>query len=65
MISADDSRRTILLKDRFIVSPVVAEWGYKEPAGVRMPEGKAYKSDTNDMWVSKEDLISILKKFQQ
>lgn len=65
MISADDSRRTILLKDRFIVSPVVAEWGYKEPAGVRMPEGKAYKSDTNEMWVSKEDLISILKKFQQ
>ena len=65
MISADDSRRTILLKDRFIVSPVVAEWGYKEPAGVRMPEGKAYKSDTNEMWVSKEDLMSILKKFQQ
>ena len=65
MISSDDSRRTILLKDRFIVSPVVAEWGYKEPVGERMPDDKAYKSDTNEMWVSKEDLMRILKKFRQ
>lgn len=65
MISSDDSRRTILMKDRFIVSPVVAEWGYREPVGERMPDGKAYKSDTNDMWVSKEDLKHILIKFEQ
>lgn len=64
MISSDDSRRTFLLKDRFIVSPVTAEWGFRVPAGEQMPEGKAYKSDTNDMWVSKEDLKQILKKFQ-
>jgi UDP-N-acetylglucosamine 4,6-dehydratase len=64
MISSDDSRRTIHLKDRFIVSPVVAEWGYIEPRGERMPEGKAYRSDTNDTWVSNNDLMNILKKFQ-
>jgi UDP-N-acetylglucosamine 4,6-dehydratase/5-epimerase len=59
MISADDSRRTIILKDRFVVTPVVAEWGYSPPRGVMMPEGQAYRSDTNEMWMSASDI----KKF--
>ena len=62
MISADDSRRTLLLKDRYVVMPVVAEWGYTPPKGIAMPEGQAYRSDTNDLWMSKEDLSSYLKK---
>jgi len=59
MISADDSRRTIILKNRFVVTPVVAEWGYIAPTGEIMPEGHAYRSDTNDMWMSTSDI----KKF--
>ena len=59
MISADDSRRTIILKNRFVVIPVLAEWGYRAPDGKRMSEGQAYRSDTNDMWVSTSDI----KKF--
>jgi len=59
MISADDSRRTIILDNRFVVTPVVAEWGYSVPVGLAMPEGKAYRSDTNDMWISASDI----KKF--
>jgi UDP-N-acetylglucosamine 4,6-dehydratase len=59
MISADDSRRTIILNNRFVVTPVVAEWGYSAPTGQTMPEGQAYRSDTNDMWVSASDI----KKF--
>jgi len=59
MISADDSRRTIILDNRFVVTPVVAEWGYSAPAGQTMPEGQAYRSDTNDMWMSASDI----KKF--
>ena len=62
MISADDSRRTLLLKNRYVVMPVVAEWGYTPPKGIAMPEGQAYRSDTNDLWMSKEDIISYLKK---
>ena len=61
MISADDSRRTIILDNRFVVTPVVAEWGYAEPDGVRMAEGTAYKSDTNDMWMSKIDIKNFIK----
>ena len=56
MISADDSRRTVVLPGRFVVTPVAAEWGYVQPQGDLMPEGIAYRSDTNDMWMSEQDL---------
>ena len=61
MISADDSRRTLLLKNRYVVMPVVAEWGYAPPKGTAMPEGQAYRSDTNDLWMSEDDISSYLK----
>jgi UDP-N-acetylglucosamine 4,6-dehydratase len=61
MISADDSRRTVILKDRYVVTPVVAEWGYKNPSGDVMPEGKAYQSDTNDLWMSQDEIRSFLE----
>ena len=60
MISTDDSRRTLLLGSRYIVMPVVAEWGYVPPNGNLMPEGQAYRSDTNDLWMSKEDIRAFM-----
>ena len=63
MISADDSRRTIILEKRYVVTPVVAEWGYKPPKGRTMPEGEAYRSDTNDLWMSEDDIKNFIKNF--
>jgi UDP-N-acetylglucosamine 4,6-dehydratase len=60
MISADDSRRTFLVGDRYVVTPVVAEWGYENPKGIPMAEGVAYQSQTNDLWMSKEDIRNFL-----
>lgn len=60
MISADDSRRTIILDNRFIVTPVVAEWGYEVPKGESMPEGQAYRSDTNESWMTQDDIKNFL-----
>jgi UDP-N-acetylglucosamine 4,6-dehydratase len=60
MISADDSRRTILVGDRYVVTPVVAEWGYDTPVGTPMDEGVAYQSNTNDLWMSQEDISKYL-----
>ena len=60
MISADDSRRTIILENRYVVTPVVAEWGYETPKGSMMPEGHAYRSDTNEMWMNQEAIISFI-----
>jgi len=61
MISSDDSRRTIILKNRFVVTPVVAEWGYEPPKGSYMPEGHAYRSDTNDLWMSESDIKNFIQ----
>jgi len=62
MISADDSRRTLILENRFVVSPVVAEWGYQVPKGLPMKEGQAYRSDTNDIWMTQQDIMNFLAK---
>jgi UDP-N-acetylglucosamine 4,6-dehydratase len=62
MISSDDSRRTFLIKDRYVVTPVVAEWGYEPPKGTLMAEGEAYQSDTNSFWMSQEDIRSFLNE---
>ncbi len=62
MISLDDSRRTLLLGSRYVVMPVVAEWGYVAPKGEAMPENKAYRSDTNDLWMSEENIRNYLKQ---
>jgi UDP-N-acetylglucosamine 4,6-dehydratase len=65
MISSDDSRRTIILKDRFVVTPVVAEWGYNPPKGVAMTEGSAYKSDTNEQWMSESDIKKFIEALEK
>ena len=62
MISADDSRRTISLENRFIVTPVVAEWGYVAPDGEAMEEGKAYRSDTNQIWMTQNEIMNFIAK---
>ena len=62
MISADDSRRTVILKDRFVVTPVVAEWGYAAPDGELMGEGLAYRSDTNSLWMTESDIREFIAR---
>jgi UDP-N-acetylglucosamine 4,6-dehydratase/5-epimerase len=62
MISADDSRRTIILQDRYVVTPVVSEWGYEPPKGSQMPEGIGYRSDTNELWMSELEIKNYIEK---
>ena len=64
MISADDSRRTTILDKRYVVNPIVAEWGYKAPTGKTMEEGHAYRSDTNEIWMTQEDIKNFIAKNQ-
>jgi UDP-N-acetylglucosamine 4,6-dehydratase len=61
MISEDDSRRTIRLADRYVVLPTIAGWtGYTEPAGESLPDGFAYRSNTNDLWLTAADIQKLL-----
>lgn len=60
MISSDDSRRTTILRDRFVINPVIADWGYKAPDGLKMSENTPYRSDTNDQWLSRDDIKEFI-----
>ncbi|WP_228087370.1 UDP-N-acetylglucosamine 4,6-dehydratase (inverting) [Cellulosimicrobium cellulans] len=62
MIAPDDSRRTVRLGDRYVVMPYVGGWGYETPTdGEAVPDGFAYQSDTNDQWLSVEDIRELLE----
>lgn len=56
MISADDSYRTIKQESRYVVMPTVQEWWFTKPQGQPVPLGFSYKSDTNDQWLSVDQL---------
>jgi len=60
MISTDDSRRTVVQDNRFIVMPVAADWGFLQPKGDPMKPGTAYRSDTNDLWMSQAEISKFL-----
>jgi UDP-N-acetylglucosamine 4,6-dehydratase (inverting) len=63
MISPEEGRRALSIKDGryFVIQPDLATWGY-EPLedGVPVPEGFAYRSNTNDLWYSPEQIARVL-----
>jgi len=64
MISTEDARRTIRQHDRYVVGPTLAEWTFRVPEGVPVPEGFSYTSDTNDLWLSEPDIRSMLEQLE-
>ena len=59
MISEDDSRRTIELEDRYVILPTIPNWTYTGPSGTMVPDGFGYRSDTNGVWLTKEEMRSF------
>lgn len=60
MISPDDSRRTFELPNRYVVSPIYAEWGFVLPAAKKVDDGFSYRSDSNDLWLTIEELKRLI-----
>jgi UDP-N-acetylglucosamine 4,6-dehydratase/5-epimerase len=60
MISVEDSRRTLRRSDRYVVLPTLAEWGWHQPAGEQVEDGFSYTSDSNDRWLTIEDIRRML-----
>jgi UDP-N-acetylglucosamine 4,6-dehydratase len=60
MISREDAGRTIALQDKYIIMPSVAEWGYSATAGLPVPDGFSYASNTNDLWLSTSEISALL-----
>jgi UDP-N-acetylglucosamine 4,6-dehydratase/5-epimerase len=62
MISPEEGRRALALGDRYVVQPDVASWGYRPPSeGTPVPDGFAYHSDTNDQWLTRDDVAELLR----
>jgi UDP-N-acetylglucosamine 4,6-dehydratase len=61
LVSHDESRHTLELEDRFVIQPAHPWW---QPAswegGQPLPEGFAYTSDTNDQWLTIEQLKQMI-----
>jgi UDP-N-acetylglucosamine 4,6-dehydratase len=60
MISPEDSRRTIELPNRYVVTPIYAEWPFIPPKGEKVMDGFSYRSDTNDLWLTIEQLKDLI-----
>lgn len=61
MISLDDARRTYLLGERYIVVPVMAEWGFKIPDDAKaVQDGFCYRSDNNEHWLSIQEISAMI-----
>jgi UDP-N-acetylglucosamine 4,6-dehydratase len=60
MIATEDSARTIRQESRYVVKPTVAEWWFAEPEGIPVPAGFSYRSDTNDLWLTADELRAFV-----
>jgi UDP-N-acetylglucosamine 4,6-dehydratase len=60
MISLDDSRRGLDLGEKYLITPVIATWGYEAPQGHPLEEGFSYQSHTNHDWLSVEAIRELL-----
>lgn len=61
MISVEDGRRTIRMDGRYVIAPTLAEWTFKVPQGEPVPDGFAYGSDTNDLWLTIPQLQEMIR----
>jgi UDP-N-acetylglucosamine 4,6-dehydratase len=60
MIAADDSYRTVRQDSRYVVKPTVQEWWWQDPEGTAVAPGFSYQSNTNDLWLTPEDLRTLI-----
>jgi UDP-N-acetylglucosamine 4,6-dehydratase len=62
LISKDEGRNTVDVDDHYVILPLSANGSkkyHKYNKYPRMPEGFSYRSDTNDHWLSGEDLALL------
>lgn len=61
LISKSESRHTIALENMFVVMPEYNSWGKVDTSiGKPLPEDYTYSSDTNDRWLTHEELKKMV-----
>jgi UDP-N-acetylglucosamine 4,6-dehydratase len=57
LLTEDEARHSIDLGDRYVILPHLASWVTSMPErGEPLPDGFRFASDTNDRWLSEDDL---------
>lgn len=65
MISEDDAHNTVDLGDRYVIEPAFAEYprSSRIEAGAKTVSDRfSYASDTNDVWLSQDEMAQMLRK---
>lgn len=56
MINVSDARSTVDVGDRYVIQPELDFWKNERLDGTAVPDGFSYASDTNDRWLSVDEL---------
>jgi UDP-N-acetylglucosamine 4,6-dehydratase len=56
LVTADESRHSYRVDNGFVILPEYASWPLREVDGERLPPGFSYTSESNDEWVSADEL---------
>lgn len=67
LIHEDEARSTIEMEDKFVVQPSEALWfGHDwQDKGRRLVDGFRYASDTNDQWLTIEQIQDLVTEFER
>lgn len=68
MIPEDDARHTREYADHFRIIPEFLNWEAPKDfgnGGKKLPEGFSYRSDNNTWWLTKEELLNIIKNMKE
>lgn len=68
MISEDDSRSTLDLKDRYVIEPLFDYWvrtSYEQRGATRVAESFRYASDNNTEWLGVGQIRELLKRSRE
>ena len=69
MISEDDARNTLEFEDHYVIQPQFDWWDANghglEDHGKETPEGFRYSSDSNDQWLTVEELRDIIRPIEK
>jgi UDP-N-acetylglucosamine 4,6-dehydratase/5-epimerase len=60
MISAADSRRTVDMGEYYVIQPEMEWWPDQQLSGDPVPSGFSYASDTNDRWLTVDELRQMV-----
>jgi len=61
MISSDEARQSVELDDRYVILPAHSWWNQNDwSEGRTLPDGFAYTSDTNDRWLTREEILAMI-----